>query len=120
MKKRKHGATELFQFKGKKVYQEDTLFEPETISSWKEKGQIVSGTNVERMVSGRAPIGIDCRPIMLYPITQEQNGPIVEVLYSFYQEKNSVTYIHQNTNFIRKVFFWISQKILSRKKEEKK
>ncbi|WP_244979377.1 hypothetical protein [Bartonella queenslandensis] len=36
---------------------------------------------------------------MLYPITQEQNGPIVEILYSFYQEKNSVIYIHPNTNF---------------------
>ncbi len=93
MKKKKHGATEPFEFKGKKVYQEDTLFELETISSWKEKGQIVSGTNVERMLSGRAPIGVDCRPIMLYPMTQEQNGPIVEVLYSFYQEKCSVGFL---------------------------
>lgn len=119
VKKRKRELTELFEFKGKKVYQEDKLFEPETISSWKEKGQIVDGTNVERMASGRAPIGVDCRPIMLYPVTQEQNGSIVEVLYSFYQEKNSVTYIHPNTNFIRKVFCLVSQKILSKKQEEK-
>lgn len=65
MKKKKRELTELFEFKGKKVYQEDKLFEPETISSWKEKGQIVYGTNIERMASGRAPIGVDCRPIML-------------------------------------------------------
>ncbi|UNF41281.1 HNH/ENDO VII family nuclease [Bartonella krasnovii] len=116
---KKRELTELFEFKGKKVYQEDKLFEPETISSWKEKGQIVYGTNIERMASGRAPIGVDCRPIMLYPITQEQNGSIREVLYSFYQEKNSVAYIHPNTNFIRKTYCWIFQKFFSKKQEEK-
>ncbi|EJF86064.1 HNH/ENDO VII family nuclease [Bartonella rattimassiliensis] len=61
--------------------------EPKTVSSWKEKGQIVTGVNVERMVSGRAPIGVDCRPIILYPMTQEQDSPLAEVLYSFYQIK---------------------------------
>lgn len=32
----------------KKVYQEDKLFELETISSWKEKGQVVAGTNLKK------------------------------------------------------------------------
>ncbi|UNF39629.1 hypothetical protein MNL07_03570 [Bartonella krasnovii] len=56
---------------------------------------------------------------MLYPITQEQNGSIMEVLYSFYQEKNSVAYIHPNTNFIRKTYCWIFQNFFSKKQEEK-
>ncbi|SSZ40135.1 HNH/ENDO VII family nuclease [Bartonella grahamii] len=108
IKKKIMGAAEPVEFKGKKVYQGDELFEPETVSSWKEKGQIVTGTNVERMVSGRAPIGVDCRPIMLYPMTQE--GPMAEVLYSFYQDKSFVAPMKPKTSFIRKVICWISKK----------
>ncbi|WP_375656289.1 HNH/ENDO VII family nuclease [Bartonella sp. MR63HLJHH] len=103
IKKKSMGAAEPVEFKGQKVYPEDELFEPETVSSWKEKGQIVTGTNVERMVSGRAPIGVDCRPIMLHPITQEQDSPLAEVLYSFYQDKSLVAYMKPKTNFIKKV-----------------
>ncbi|MBB4077248.1 hypothetical protein GGR08_001576 [Bartonella fuyuanensis] len=111
IKKKMMGAEEPMEFKGKKVYQEDELFEPETVSSWKEKGQIVAGTNVERMASGRSPIGVDCRPIMLYPMTQEQDSPIVEVLYSFYQDKSFVSHMKPKTSFIRKVICWISKKV---------
>lgn len=110
IKKKSMGAAEPVEFKGKKVYQEDELFEPEAVSSWKEKGQIVTGTNVERMASGRAPIGVDCRPIMLHPMTQEQDSPIAEVLYSFYRDKSLVAHMKPKTNFIKKVICWISKK----------
>ncbi|WP_375620542.1 HNH/ENDO VII family nuclease [Bartonella sp. TS25HLJMH] len=111
IKKKSMGAAEPVAFKGQKVYQEDELFDPETVSSWKEKGHIITGTNVERMASGRAPIGVDCRPIMLHPVTQEQDSPLVEVLYSFYQGRSLLSPMNPKTNFIRKVICWISKKI---------
>ncbi len=61
------------------------------------------------MKTGRNPIGVDCRPIMLHPMTQE--GPIVEVLYSFYQGRGLVAPENPKTNFISKVICWISKKI---------
>ncbi|WP_375626858.1 HNH/ENDO VII family nuclease [Bartonella sp. PS17NMGDW] len=111
IKKKSMGAAEPMEFKGQKVYQEDELFDPETVSSWKEKGHIITGTNVERMASGRAPIGVDCRPIVLHPVTQEQDSPLVEVLYSFYQDKSLVAHMKPKTNFIKKVICWISKKV---------
>ncbi|MCZ2159232.1 HNH/ENDO VII family nuclease [Bartonella sp. 220] len=110
IKKKIIAATEFMEFKGQKVYQGDELFEPEAVSSWKEKGQIVAGTNVERMKSGRAPIGVDSRPVMLYPIKQEQDTHLVEILYSFYRGKSVVAYTKPKTNFIKKVICWISKK----------
>ncbi|WP_034988641.1 HNH/ENDO VII family nuclease [Bartonella senegalensis] len=109
IKKKNMGTAEPVEFKGTKVYQDDELFEPETVSSWKEKGQIITGTNLERMETGRAPIGVDCRPIMLYPMTQE--GPLAEVLYSFYQGRSLVSPMQPKRNFISKVICWISNKI---------
>ena len=44
--------------------------------NWKVKGQTVTGTNVERMAEGLAPIGTDGRPINLHHMTQKQSGPI--------------------------------------------
>ncbi|EJF78954.1 Uncharacterised protein [Candidatus Bartonella washoeensis] len=110
IKKKNMGAAEPVEFKGRKVYQGDELFDPEAVSSWKEQGQIVAGTNVERMKSGRAPIGVDNRPVMLHHITQEQDSPIVEVLYSFYRGKGVVAHTKPKINFIRKVICWISKK----------
>lgn len=110
LKKKKYGSAEPVEFQATKVYQADNLFEPETVSSWKEKGEIVVGTNIERMRSGRAPIGIDYRPIMFHPLTDEQDSPIAEILYSFYQDKSFVTHMNPKTNFIRKAICWISKK----------
>ncbi|WP_273756692.1 HNH/ENDO VII family nuclease [Bartonella sp. MM73XJBT] len=110
LKKKEYGFAEPVEFQGIKVYQADNLFEPETVSSWKEKGQVVEGTNLERMTSGRAPIGIDYRPIMFHPMTDEQDGPIAEILYSFYQNKSFVTHMKPKTNFIKKAICWISKK----------
>ncbi|WP_208441389.1 HNH/ENDO VII family nuclease [Bartonella raoultii] len=108
IKKKSMEASEAVEFKGTKVYQDDELFESETVSSWKEKGQIVTGSNLDRMKTGRAPIGVDCRPIMLHPMTQE--GAISEVLYSFYQGRSLVAPMNPKTNFISKVICWISKK----------
>ncbi|UZQ51471.1 HNH/ENDO VII family nuclease [Clostridium kluyveri] len=71
------------------------MFDPNTISSWKVKGKTVTGTNVERMASGRAPIGYDGKTINLHHLTQTQSGSIAEVSQSFHQKNYST--IHINT-----------------------
>ncbi|MDW8584105.1 hypothetical protein Q7W15_02405 [Streptococcus suis] len=50
---RKYWKNEV-EFNGNKVYQRDDLIDPNVVSSWKENGVTVTGTNVERMASGRA------------------------------------------------------------------
>lgn len=71
------------------------MFDPNTISSWKVKGKTVTGTNVERMASGRAPIGYDGKTINLHHLTQTQSEAIAEVTQSFHQKNYST--IHINT-----------------------
>ena len=83
------------EFNGNKVYQRDDIFDPNTISSWKEKGKTVTGTNVERMESGRAPIGVDGKPINMHHVIQTQDGPIAEVTQTFHQTNYNT--IHINT-----------------------
>jgi len=51
---RKFWSAEPIEFSGNKVYQRNDLFNPQQVSSWKEKGKTVTGTNIERMASGRA------------------------------------------------------------------
>ncbi len=82
------------EFDGNKVYQRDDLFDSNTISSWKEKGKTITGTNNERMASGRAPIGYG-KPINLHHVTQKQTGTIAEVSQTFHQKYYST--IHSNT-----------------------
>jgi len=94
---RKFWSAEPVEFSGNKVYQRNDLFDPQQVSSWKEKGQTVTGTNVERMASGRAPIGTDGKSVNLHHMTQSQNGPIAEVTQSFHQENSSVIHINPNT-----------------------
>ncbi|MBO2946233.1 hypothetical protein JJQ72_19890 [Paenibacillus sp. F411] len=60
----------VIEFNGNKLYPRNDLFDPNTISSWKAKGKTVTGTNAERMASGRAPIGYDGKSINLYHLTQ--------------------------------------------------
>lgn len=83
------------QFNGNRVYQRNDQFDPRQVSTWRENGQLVQGTNLERMASGRAPIGNDGRPINLHHMTQTQGGAIAEVTQTFHQ-KNFGT-IHINT-----------------------
>jgi len=93
---RKYWSAEPVQFKGNKVYQRNDIFDPQRVSSWKEKGQIVTGTNIERMASGRAPIGTDGKSVNLHHMTQNQNGPIAEITQSFHQDNSSVIHINPN------------------------
>lgn len=82
-------------FNGNKVFQRDDLFDPKTISSWKVNGKTVTGANIERMASGRAPIGFDGKPIYLHHLIQTQSGGIAEVSQTFHQKYYSA--IHINT-----------------------
>ena len=85
------------EFNGNKVYQRNDLFDSNAISSWKEKGKKITGTNVERMQSGRAPIGYDGKPINLHHMTQTQSGAIAEVSQSFHQMNKGIIHINPNT-----------------------
>lgn len=86
---------ESVEFNGNKVYQRNDLFDPNQVSSWKEHGKTITGTNVERMASGHAPIGYDGKPINLHHLLQTPDGPIVEVSQSFHNKYYSN--IHMNT-----------------------
>lgn len=62
---------------GRRVYQRDDIFENEKRSSWMDPTtkQWKSGTNLDRMLDGLAPIGTDGRPVQLHHLTQtEVNG----------------------------------------------
>ncbi|SDP67190.1 HNH/ENDO VII family nuclease, partial [Ectopseudomonas guguanensis] len=85
------------QFNGNKVYQRDDLFEPNLISSWREGGKVVTGTNLERMASGRAPIGVDGKSVNLHHTTQTQSWPIAEMTQTFHQQNSSVIHVNPNT-----------------------
>ncbi|WP_409270006.1 RHS repeat-associated core domain-containing protein, partial [Pseudomonas sp. KCJK9044] len=86
------------QFSGNKVYQRNDLFDPNLQTSWREGGKVITGSNAERMASGRAPIGVDGKSVNLHHMTQTQSGPIAEMTQSFHQT-NSAT-IHINPNII--------------------
>ncbi|WP_372239766.1 DUF637 domain-containing protein [Pseudomonas sp. SCB32] len=90
-------SKEPIQFSGNKVYQRDDLFDPNLVSSWRDGGKVVSGTNIERMASGRAPIGVDGKSVNLHHTTQTQDGPIAEMTQTFHQQNSSVIHINPNT-----------------------
>ncbi|MGE9760283.1 hemagglutinin repeat-containing protein [Pseudomonas sp. PDM20] len=90
-------SKEPVQFNGNKVYQRDDLFDPSLMSSWRDGGKVVSGTNIERMASGRAPIGVDGKSVNLHHTTQTQTGPIAEMTQTFHQQNSSVIHINPNT-----------------------
>ncbi|MCT4536028.1 HNH/ENDO VII family nuclease [Halodesulfovibrio sp.] len=92
---RKFWSKDPIKFNGNKVYQRNDLFDPNHISTWKERRDQYKGTNLERMASGRAPIGFDGKSIELHHLTQTQAGSIAEVTKVFHT-KNSKT-IHINT-----------------------
>ncbi|MFL4470135.1 HNH/ENDO VII family nuclease [Tateyamaria armeniaca] len=83
------------EFNGNRVYQRDDLIDPDVVSTWRENGVVVSGTNLERMASGRAPIGPDGNPVNLHHLTQTQGGAIAEMSQSFHQTNYGT--IHINT-----------------------
>ncbi|CAK01660.1 filamentous hemagglutinin [Bartonella tribocorum] len=77
-----------------KVYQRNDLFDPNRVSDWEEKGKTVWGTNIERMETGRAPIGFDNKSVELHHLKQTPEGPIAEMSHESHKKYTSV--IHNN------------------------
>lgn len=46
------------------------------------------------MGTGRAPVGIDGKPVNLHHVTQTQSGPIAEMMQSFHQSNSAVIHIN--------------------------
>ncbi|MDM3888414.1 HNH/ENDO VII family nuclease [Pseudomonas sp. BCRC 81390] len=85
------------QFGGNKVYQRNDLFDPNLQTSWREGGKVITGTNAERMASGRASIGVDGKSVNLHHMTQTQSGSIAEMTQSFHQSNGATIHINPNT-----------------------
>ncbi|WP_265593491.1 RHS repeat-associated core domain-containing protein [Verrucomicrobium sp. BvORR034] len=75
---------------GHRVYQRNDLFNPSQLTTWKERGKFVQGTNLERMRTGRAPVGYDGKAVNLHHTIQTADGPLAEVAGGFHQ-------MHYNT-----------------------
>ena len=67
------------EFEGIKVYPRGDLFNPNEMTSWRQGGKVISGTNLERMATGRAPIGTDGKPVNLHHMTQSNDSAIAEM-----------------------------------------
>ena len=83
---RKYWSKDPIEFNGNKVYQRNDLFDPNLMTTWTDKGKIIKRTNLERMASGRAPIGHEGNSINFHHMTQNQNGAIAEVTQTFHQQ----------------------------------
>ncbi|WP_273760897.1 HNH/ENDO VII family nuclease, partial [Bartonella sp. ML70XJBT.G] len=77
-----------------KVYQRDDLFDPNKMVKWRENKKDVWGTNVERMETGRAPIGHDGKPVELHHLSQTPEDAIAEMSHESHKKYTSV--IHNN------------------------
>jgi len=88
-------SSEPVAFNGNRIYQRNDLFDPNQTSTWTQNGQQVTGTNIDRMASGRAPIGTDGNPVNLHHMTQTQGGALAEVTQTFHTQNYGV--IHINT-----------------------
>ena len=76
------------EFKGKKVTQDDDLFDPYAVD---REGR----TNIERMKQGRSPIGRDGKPVNVHHVDQTNTGPVTEMSGSEHQQ--GFGDLHQNT-----------------------
>jgi hypothetical protein len=85
------------EFEGIKVFQRNDIFDPNQVTIWRKGGKVVSGTNLERMAAGHAPIDIDANPVNLHHAIQSNNSAIVEITQTFHQKNTSVIHINPNT-----------------------
>lgn len=46
------------------------------MTAWRDKGKVIKGSNVERMATGRAPIGYDGKAVNLHHMLQTQIDPL--------------------------------------------
>jgi len=91
------GATKFWSqssFEGTRVYQRNDIFDPDFVSSWKEGGVPTTGTNVERMASGRAPMGVDGEYVNLHHMIQTDSSPLAEVTTTFHRANFSRLHIN--------------------------
>jgi RHS repeat-associated protein len=89
---------------GRRVYQRSDLFDPAQRSSWFDTaaGQWRSGSNVERMKSGLAPLDSSGRPIQLHHLTGTEvnglagtRGSLAEVPEGYHQQNAGVLNISE-------------------------
>ncbi|NVZ32156.1 DUF637 domain-containing protein [Pseudomonas sp. A4002] len=85
------------------VYQRNDLFDPEALSTWRVRGKTVEGSNLERMASGRAPIGYDGKSVELHHLSQTEvngfagtRGSLAEVGSVFHSQNSSVLHVPSN------------------------
>ncbi|MGL4419249.1 MAG: HNH/ENDO VII family nuclease, partial [Gemmataceae bacterium] len=83
----------------RRVYKKNDLFDPYALSDWKDKGKTVSGTNIDRMRTGRAPVGYDGEKVELHHLTQTEPGPIAEVGAKFHDYYTSTLHIPGTISF---------------------
>jgi hypothetical protein len=92
---RRFWTNDPIEFNGNRVFQRDDLFDASRVSTWTDNGVEITGTNLERMATGRAPIATDGNPLPLHHMTQSQNGAIAEVTQTFHTTNYGT--IHINT-----------------------
>ncbi|MEL6413020.1 MAG: HNH/ENDO VII family nuclease, partial [Bacteroidota bacterium] len=90
--------TKQTTFKNVTVYQRNDIFDPKRVSTWSVNGKIIEGTNLQRMAAGRAPIGIDGKPINLHHMLQsEKVGGIAEMTQTFHKANHTTIHINPST-----------------------
>ncbi|MUG31056.1 hypothetical protein FRN27_22390 [Aeromonas salmonicida] len=67
------------------------------MTAWRDKGKVFKGTNMERMATGRAPVGYDGKSVNLHHMLQTQNGPIAEMSQTFHKSYHGIIYTNPNT-----------------------
>lgn len=86
------------EYKDKKIYQRDDLFDPNQEVSWVRNGKQYTGTNVEMMqATGNAPIGYDGLPVELHHTIQTDNGPLAEIASTFHDKYKKIIHINPNS-----------------------
>uniref|UniRef100_UPI0035CF0F75 HNH/ENDO VII family nuclease n=2 Tax=unclassified Bartonella TaxID=2645622 RepID=UPI0035CF0F75 len=81
-----------------KAYKRDDLFDPNQRVKWRVNKKDVWGTNIERMETGRAPIGFDGEPVELHHLKQTHEGPIAEMSKESHNKYNSVIHAPSKTH----------------------
>jgi RHS repeat-associated protein len=84
------------EFEGIKVYPRNDIFDPNLVTSWRDGGKVISGTNIERMTTGRAPIGTDGKSVNLHHMLQSNDSAIAELTQTFHQQNSKIIHINPN------------------------
>ncbi len=74
-----HNECKEVEYKGKKVIQDDGLFDPNAID---KEGR----TNIQRMKDGLAPKGYDGNSVNIHHIDQIDDGPLMEILANLHRK----------------------------------